>query len=141
MLKNFRYTVITLTIIYQLGACCVYVLFVAVNIKALIDECTASDVPLQLYLLCLFVPFLLLILVRNLKYLAPLNLISDAFSLISFSICFYHICRNLPPITDRPLYNNIYTYPLFFGTCLFALDTIAIVSDCVLLISSNFYAF
>lgn len=115
-------------VIYQLGICCVYVLFVAVNVKAVADEYTPNKISLEMYMLMTLVPFILINCIRNLKLLAPFSLASNIFTFISFGMCLYYIFDDLPSISERPNFGTLYAFPLFFGTTLFALEAVGVVS-------------
>uniref|UniRef100_A0A1B6HMI1 Amino acid transporter transmembrane domain-containing protein n=1 Tax=Homalodisca liturata TaxID=320908 RepID=A0A1B6HMI1_9HEMI len=73
-------------------------------------------------------PFLLLMnLIRNLKYLAPLSMVANVFIAVGMGITFYYILLDLPPIDSRPAIAPITKMPLFFGTAIFALEGIGVV--------------
>ncbi|XP_017767789.1 PREDICTED: proton-coupled amino acid transporter-like protein CG1139 [Nicrophorus vespilloides] len=114
-------------IIYQLGICCVYVVFVAVNIKAVVDQYTTNPIALELYILMLLIPFILINSIRNLKLLAPFSTLANVLTFASFGIVLYYIFQDLPDIKERPNFGTLYTFPLFFGTTLFALEAVGVV--------------
>lgn len=103
-------------------------LFVAKNVKAVADQYTPSIISLEMYMLMALVPFILINCIRNLKLLAPFSLVSNIFTFISFGMCLYYIFNNMPPISDRPNFGTLYSFPLFFGTTLFALEAVGVVS-------------
>lgn len=47
-------------LIYQLGTCCVYVVFVSSNIKAIADYYTETDTDVRLYMLIILLPLILI---------------------------------------------------------------------------------
>ncbi|XP_065161836.1 proton-coupled amino acid transporter-like protein CG1139 isoform X2 [Atheta coriaria] len=114
-------------VIYQLGICCVYVVFVAVNIKAVADQYTETAISVKLYILMLLVPFILINSIRNLKLLAPFSTLANVLTFASFGIVLYYIFQDLPSIDERPHFGTAYTFPLFFGTTLFALEAVGVV--------------
>lgn len=59
-------------IVYQLGICCVYIVFVAKNVKHLIDH-YFFDIDIKLHMVFLLIPLIGLICIRNLKLLAPFS--------------------------------------------------------------------
>lgn len=115
-------------IIAQIGQCCIYILFVAVNTKAIIDQYAKSNISILLCLAMLIIPFALINCVPTLKVLAPFSAIANILILSSFAIVCYYIFQNLPSIKDVPSFGSLYTYPLFFGTVLFALVPVSVVS-------------
>lgn len=47
-------------LIYQLGICCIYVVFVASNIKSLMDYFTGSETDVRMYMLIILLPLILI---------------------------------------------------------------------------------
>ncbi|KAK4872815.1 hypothetical protein RN001_014844 [Aquatica leii] len=121
------YVVNVFLIFYQLGFCCVYIIFVAVNVKELVDEYLTDPMALELYTLTLLPFFVLILLVPNLKWLAPFSLISNLLTFGSLGIIFYYLLSDLPSIEDRHFVGTLYNFPLFFGTVLFSFKTVGVV--------------
>ncbi|KAJ8919645.1 hypothetical protein NQ315_006172 [Exocentrus adspersus] len=115
-------------VFYQLGICCVYVVFVAVNLKAVIDEYTRpTELSLTIYMICLFVPFVFIICVRNLKLLAPFSVVANIITFITFGVVGYYVCQDLPSFSELPSFGTLFDYPLYFGTTLFSLQAVGVV--------------
>ena len=55
-----RYIVNTFLVTYQLGTCCVYIVFVAKNIKNVTDLYTAEETDVRLIMVLLLVPLIFL---------------------------------------------------------------------------------
>lgn len=72
-------------IVTQLGFCCVYFVFVAVNIQEIVSH-YYMKLDTRVYLLLMLLPMIGLNLVRNLKYLTPFSLIA---SILTVSGKFY----------------------------------------------------
>ncbi|XP_055632906.1 uncharacterized protein LOC129773330 [Toxorhynchites rutilus septentrionalis] len=117
----------TFLLIYQLGTCCVYVVFVASNIKAIADFYTESDTDVRLFMLIILLPLILINWVRNLKFLAPFSTLANFITLISFGIILYYIFREPVSFEGREAVGHISGFPLFFGTVLFALEAIGVI--------------
>uniref|UniRef100_A0A672QBJ5 Solute carrier family 36 member 1 n=1 Tax=Sinocyclocheilus grahami TaxID=75366 RepID=A0A672QBJ5_SINGR len=90
--------------ITQLGFCCVYFVFLSDNVKQVVETAngttmnchnneTAVIVPSydsRLYML-FFLPFMIvLVFIRNLKYLAPLSFVANISMCISLILIYYH---------------------------------------------------
>ncbi|XP_022900132.1 proton-coupled amino acid transporter-like protein CG1139 [Onthophagus taurus] len=125
--KYSPYLVDVFLVLYQLGICCVYVLFVAKNLKDVCDELTGSDLSLNIYMLILLIPFILINSIRNLKLLAPFSILANIITFASFGVVLYYIFEDLPPISNVPTFSTLYKFPLFFGTTLFALEAVGVV--------------
>ncbi|RZF47994.1 hypothetical protein LSTR_LSTR002060 [Laodelphax striatellus] len=110
-----------------LGCCCVYIVFVAENLKQVVDTKAGVDWDLRFYMI-MILPFLLLVnLVRNLKYLAPFSMVANIFIGCGMGITFYYIFDDLPPVSSQPQFSSWHQLPLFFGTAIFALEGIGVV--------------
>lgn len=124
----------TFLVIDLLGCCCVYIVFVAKNIKQVVDyqmdplsEHPEGHIDLRFYMMMLF-PFLILVnLIRNLKWLAPFSMIANFLIATGMGITFYYIFIDLPDMSSRPNFAPITELPMFFGTAIFALEGIGVV--------------
>ncbi|KAF7265891.1 hypothetical protein GWI33_020637 [Rhynchophorus ferrugineus] len=114
-------------IFYQMGICCVYVVFVGKNLKYVGDVYTSKELSLYIYMLVIFVPFVLIICIKNLKLLAPFSILANIITLITFGVVCYYIFQNLDSFSDRPAVGSIVDYPLYFGTTLFSLQAVGVV--------------
>uniref|UniRef100_A0A8C1MBE3 Solute carrier family 36 member 1 n=1 Tax=Cyprinus carpio TaxID=7962 RepID=A0A8C1MBE3_CYPCA len=127
--------------ITQLGFCCVYFVFLSDNVKQVVETAngttgnchnnqTAVIVPSydsRLYML-FFLPFIIvLVFIRNLKYLAPLSLVANISMCVSLVLIYYYCLTNIPYPINLPLAGRGVDYPLFFGTAIFAFEGIGVV--------------
>lgn len=68
-------------------------------------------------------------LIRNLKYLAPFSMVANILMGIGMVITFFYVFRDgLPAVGDRPSFASFETLPIFFGTAIFALEGVGVVS-------------
>lgn len=117
----------TFLLIYQLGTCCVYVVFVASNIKSVADFYMDEPADVRMYMLIILLPLILINWVRNLKYLAPFSTFANAVTMVSFGIICYYLFREPISTEGKDGFGEIYNFPLFFGTVLFALEAIGVI--------------
>lgn len=110
-----------------LGCCCVYIVFVATNIKQVVDHYTGSYIDLRLYMVMLALPLVLLNTIRNLKWLAPFSMIANLLMATGVGITFYYVFSDLPRVDSLPQFASWTHLPLFFGTAIFALEGIGVV--------------
>lgn len=113
-----------------MGICCVYIVFVGVNIRAVVNFYLPEDkqISLTLYILMFFIPFFLIICIRNLKLLAPFSVLANIITFVTFGVVGYYVCQNLPSFGDIPQFGTAFNYPLYFGTTLFSLQAVGVVS-------------
>ncbi|KAF7265887.1 proton-coupled amino acid transporter-like protein acs isoform X1 [Rhynchophorus ferrugineus] len=116
-------------VIDLLGCCCVYVVFVAKNLKQVVDYYTIAEQHYDLrYYMAAMLPLLIVInLIRNLKYLSPLSMMANVLVATGMGITFYYIFTDLPSIDSQPAFESVTKLPIFFGTAIFALEGIGVV--------------
>ncbi|KAM6196415.1 proton-coupled amino acid transporter 1-like [Sarcoramphus papa] len=128
-------------IITQLGFCCVYFVFLADNLKQVISAAngTTNDCSLnrtvamtptmdsRLYMLSLLPFVVLLTFIQNLKVLSIFSMLANVAMLGSLIVIYQYIVRDIPDPSDLPLAAAWKTYPLFFGTAIFAFEGIGVV--------------
>ncbi|CAK9812255.1 Proton-coupled amino acid transporter-like protein CG1139 [Anthophora quadrimaculata] len=112
--------------VYQLGSCCVYTVFVATNLQLALKS-TLPDIDVRLYMLAILLPLILVNWIRNLKFLAPCSTIANCITLVSFGMILYYIFREPLSFKDREIIGNVESFPLYFGTVLFALEAIGVI--------------
>jgi len=87
------------------------------------------DVDIRIYILMIYVPLLILCIVKDLKYLVPFSVIANVCIVIVFGITLYYMFKDGITITDDidmiASYDKI---PLFFATVIFAMEGIGVVS-------------
>ncbi|KAL0902795.1 hypothetical protein ABMA27_000589 [Loxostege sticticalis] len=110
----------------QLGFCCVYIVFIANNVKMICDF-YGVEVDLSIHMIIVVIPVLLACMVRNLKYLTPFSTIANIMMAIGVSVVVYEASRDLPPISDRDYIANWQQLPLYFGTAVYAFEGIGLV--------------
>ncbi|KAK2506888.1 hypothetical protein MC885_019868 [Smutsia gigantea] len=136
-----RHIVDFFLIVTQLGFCCVYFVFLADNFKQVIEaangtttNCHNNETVIltptmdsRLYMLT-FLPFLvLLVFVRNLRALSIFSLLANITMLVSLVMIYQYIVQRIPDPSHLPLVAPWKTYPLFFGTAIFAFEGIGMV--------------
>lgn len=72
--------------------------------------------------------------IRNLKYLAPFSTFANFITMVSFGLILYYIFETPFTVEDKHAVGEIKNFPLFFGTVLFALEAIGVVSLWVFLL-------
>ncbi|XP_041986662.1 proton-coupled amino acid transporter-like protein pathetic [Aricia agestis] len=116
------------------GTCSVYTVLIAENIMKVLD----SNIPKplgephvinsQTIMLILLPPLILMVWIRNLKYLAPVSMIANIFMGIGLGITFYFLVGtgslNLNAVS--PIKHPSY-WPEFFSLTIFAMEAIGVV--------------
>jgi len=90
---------------------------------------TKEETEVQIFMLYILVPLIFLNFIRNLKLLAPFSTLANIITVAGFVITLYYLLRNgLKDAGDRHMVGTWEGIPLFFGTVLFALEAIGVVS-------------
>lgn len=91
-----RKTINIFLCITQLGFCCVYFVFVAVNLQEVVEHYFVR-IDIRIYLLIILIPMIMLNFLKNLKYLAPVSLFASFLTVVGE---FYSAGRAhcLPPL-------------------------------------------
>ncbi|KAF6200576.1 hypothetical protein GE061_005019 [Apolygus lucorum] len=113
-------------IIDLLGCCCVYVVFVAKNLKPVFDN-YLDDLDLRFYMLVLLPPLIGMNLIKNLKYLAPFSMIANLLIATGMVITLYYVFSTMSEAATVPAFTSVSQLPIFFGTAIFALEGIGVV--------------
>ncbi|XP_062976962.1 proton-coupled amino acid transporter 1-like [Elgaria multicarinata webbii] len=136
-----RYLVVFFLILTQLGFCCVYFVFLADNLKQVIssangttNDCSANETAImaptmssQLYILSLLPFVILLVFIRNLKILSIFSMLANLLMISSLIMVYQYIVRDIPDPSHLPMVAPWKTFPLFFGTAIFAFEGIGVV--------------
>lgn len=123
-----RATINTFLTITQLGFCCVYVVFIAANVKQVVDcKIPGNGIDIHGYMGIMILPLLGISMIRSLKVLAPFSLISNVFLGLGLAITFHYLLQDIPSSYDRPEFKSWEQLPLFLGTSIYAFEGIGVV--------------
>ncbi|XP_053156772.1 proton-coupled amino acid transporter 1-like [Hemicordylus capensis] len=136
-----RYLVSFFLIVTQLGFCCVYFVFIADNLRQVVaaangttNNCNANETALlaptmdsRLYILSLLPFMIALTFIQNLRILSVFSMLANIMMFISLVIIYQYIVMDIPDLSHLPLVSGWKTYPLFFGTAIFAFEGIGVV--------------
>lgn len=117
------YVFITFT---QFGFCCVYIVFVAQNIKQPIDYFhTKIDIKVYIAITAaLLIPYCF---ISNLKTLSIFSLLANLLTVCGLVITFQYIVQKLPPIDSVAAFKPLSNLPSFFGTAIYSFEGISLV--------------
>ncbi|XP_053398503.1 proton-coupled amino acid transporter 1-like isoform X2 [Mercenaria mercenaria] len=114
-------------IITQYGFCCVYTVFVAQNIKQVVEHSGAVSLDAKLYIVMVSALLIPYVMVKSLKALAPFSAFANLLNFVGLIIIIVNLLQGLPSTTARASVGEIRTIPLFFGQAIFAFEGIGLV--------------
>lgn len=128
----FQRTVNVFIFITQLGFCCIYFVFMAENIRQVMEFYDFEWIPHErVTTLLLLIPVLLLSMVRSLNVLAPFSMLANvsvaASVVVIFYFCSEFLAHNPSPIPSLPLFASLSQLPTAFGSMVFSYEGIAVV--------------
>ncbi|XP_026500631.2 proton-coupled amino acid transporter-like protein CG1139 isoform X1 [Vanessa tameamea] len=112
--------------ITQLGFCCIYIVFIANNVKTICDE-YGIHIELSIHMIFVVIPVLILCMVRNLKYLTPFSTVANVLMAVGVGAVLYEATQDLPPVESREYLASWHQLPLYFGTAVYAFEGIGLV--------------
>lgn len=124
----YRHVINIFLMIYQMGTCCVYTVFIGENIQLVIKEASGRDLDERWIMLIFLLPLIFINYIKSLKFLVPLSSFANVVTVISFGIILYCLYQQGITFENRDPIGDYKNYPLFFGTVLFALEAIGVVS-------------
>lgn len=122
-----RFIINLFLVLDLMGCCCIYIVFVATNVKQVVDYYTHSHFDVRYYILASLIPLILINLIRKLKYLTPFSMIANILIGAGVGITLYYITTDLPAFSERKGVADVHHMPMFFGTVIFALEGIGVV--------------
>jgi proton-coupled amino acid transporter len=111
----------------QLGFCCVYLVFMADNLKQFFDENSPFQLSQASWIALLLLPTFALCSIRELKLLVPLVFAANIVYLVAVVITVSYLVTHLQPASQLPAIGNMADLPLFFGMAIFAFEGTALV--------------
>ncbi|CAH0402211.1 unnamed protein product [Chilo suppressalis] len=123
----FYYFVELVLTIWQLGICCIYIIFVAENVKQVCDYYDYVH-SLRMHMVFQLLPQILLNLIKTLKLLTPLSTISNLCTMLAFILVFFYLIEEDVTVSKEDLMlKNFLDIPIFIGITLFALEAVGVV--------------
>ncbi|XP_046684040.1 proton-coupled amino acid transporter-like protein CG1139 isoform X2 [Homalodisca vitripennis] len=125
--KHGRSAVNVFLVTAQLGFCCVYMVFVTSTTHQILKY-FGFEIEIHLNMVFTLAFVMGFILIRNLKYLAPVSLFATFTMIVGVVLTLYISSKDLPPISSRHAFpTSLHQLPLFFGTIIYAYEGISLV--------------
>ncbi|XP_035436399.1 proton-coupled amino acid transporter-like protein CG1139 isoform X1 [Spodoptera frugiperda] len=114
-------------IIWQIGVCAIFLVFVAENLKQFIEFCGGS-MPVRLIILCLYPVLVMICLIKDLKLLAPLSTFSNLCNAVGLVLIFFYLAQGSLVFKESMLeMQSLVDIPVFIGIVLYALEAVGVV--------------
>ena len=82
----------------------------------------------KIHMLILLIPLTLINYIRNLKLLAPFSSVANIITFVGLGMILAYVFDDLPSISEREMFGSVRNFSLYFGTTLFALEAVGVVS-------------
>ena len=86
-----------------------------------------GELDYRVYMAVTLLPMLLLVSIRNLKYLSPVSMLANLLQFVGLGIIFYYLLQDIPLVSERKVFATWGQLPLYFGTAIYAFEGIGIV--------------
>lgn len=83
---------------------------------------------MEIHMLIILLPLIAFNLIPSLKLLAPFSALANVMTLVGLGIVIYFLLTLKKSEAPLDLWGSTETFPLFFGTILFALTAVGVVS-------------
>lgn len=95
-------------------------------------------IAVEFHMLIILIPLVAFNLIPSLKLLAPFSAVANVLTFLGLGIIVYYMIAYKKASESDPLdlWGSPSTFPLFFGTILFALTAVGVVSD-----NNNYFLF
>ncbi|CAD0206020.1 unnamed protein product [Chrysodeixis includens] len=132
--RCFRYTIEATLMMHLYGNCSVIVVMISRNLKQLVegedvvvDEATSDSPPLRVYILSLMLPFAIIVMITDLKNLAPFALIADLYAIaVALLTTYYAFMHHTTSMFGHPGYKGPTGAFQFTGVCVFTMESASI---------------
>lgn len=84
---------------------------------------------IKTHMLILLLPLILINYVRNLKLLAPFSTLANVITFVGLAMILVYMFKDLPSVNEREMFGTLRNFSLYFGTTLFALEAVGVVSQ------------
>ncbi|KRG06703.1 glutamate transporter polyphemus isoform X2 [Drosophila mojavensis] len=112
-------------IFFHYGVCVVYIVFVSINVKQVVDYNCHERINTRLYCFIVGTLSLPLFSLRHLKYLVPTNILANLLMYTGLACIFYYLFTNLPPIDEIRRFNS--QLSLFVGIIMFGTSSVGVM--------------
>jgi len=122
-----RHIVDGLVVSMQFGCCCVYIVFIADNLKEVFNEALDITWSNKRYICILSPIFLLLASIRHINLIAKFSVFGNLVFMAGFVIILQYVVRDFIPLSQLPWAVNAEDWPRGFATAVFAFEGICLV--------------
>lgn len=122
-----RYLVNGFLIITQFGFCCVYTVFIAENVKQVVEHSGLVSIDTKLYIVMVSAILVPYVMVKSLKTLVPFSSFANVLNFVGLTLVIVNLVQGLPDTKVRPSIAELKTMPLFFGQAIFSFEGIGLV--------------
>ncbi|KAJ2954320.1 hypothetical protein O0L34_g2573 [Tuta absoluta] len=112
------------------GTCSVYTVIIAENILQVVAHYMGQnekDMEIRIFIIFLLLPLILMVWIRNLKYLAPVSMLANFLMAVGLGITFYYLLKDGFSFDNVNYWTYPKEWPEFFSLTIFAMEAIGVV--------------
>ncbi|XP_049884770.1 proton-coupled amino acid transporter-like protein pathetic [Pectinophora gossypiella] len=127
----FRIFILVSLFLTYFGTCSVYTVIIAQNIlqvAAHYMNVTEQEIEIRIFIIALLLPLILMVWIRNLKYLAPVSMLANFLMAVGLGITFYYLVGTGGlDFSKVKMFKPPVEWPEFFSLTIFAMEAIGVV--------------
>lgn len=117
-----------LLVFTQMGFCAIYFVFIAESFESVLQDFGVDDaLSVRIWISILFLPILMLCMIRNLAVLSVFSMAANVFLLIGIVVIFYALFDHIPSPKKLDAFKSFSDFPLFFGSAIYSCEGIGLV--------------
>ncbi|RUS82163.1 hypothetical protein EGW08_010045 [Elysia chlorotica] len=113
--------------IMQCSFCCVYIVWIAVNVKNLIDQVWLDSPDVRVYEFVIYLILLPYVMISDLRVLSMFSALANALYFVSLAIISQYLFQDPPNASNRPAFKSWANMPLFLGTSIYCFESVCLV--------------
>lgn len=113
--------------IMQCSFCCVFIVWMAVNVKNVLDQVWAGSPEVRVYEIVIFLLLLPYVMISDLRTLSVFSALANALYIISLVIVCQFLFQDLPDASKRPAFKSWQNMPLFLGAAIYCFECVCLV--------------
>ncbi|GFR96353.1 proton-coupled amino acid transporter [Elysia marginata] len=113
--------------VMQCSFCCVFIVWMAVNVKNVLDQAWPDSPDVRVYEFVIFLLLLPYVMISDLRILSIFSALANVLYMVSLVIICQFLFQDLPDASKRPGFKSWGNMPLFLGAAVYCFECICLV--------------